>query len=1674
MATLFFIGVSSAQTRGDDYAMFYATPAGGTSNPGIFKTTVGAPNGGTKIAEIGNVAWRSMEWFNDGSENGVIYAITWNAGVCYLGTLDQTTGAFTIIGNSVDAKGLAVNPRTGIFYATASNEFGAIDIETGAFTKIANLPDYYTTTIAIDNDGICYAISTGSSNLAVIDLTTGEYTAVGPLGISPVFDQNISIDRETNELYWASRTNSGRTFYRINKSSGALTNLGVCAQDYQAFCIVGGIHPDAPAQVENLTLSPDISGALTATLSWTNPSLNSYGGTLSDLTAIKVYKNDEPTPIYTLSNPASGGAETYTVTVTSSELYTYTVVGENSAGAGRANSATAWIGEDLPAAPENMELIANGLSAQLSWTAPATGLHGGYFNAASLLYDVYRMPSNELVSGNLSGTAFTETITHSGAYSYRVVAKNLAGNGGEALSNVVKFCLTVSTFPWQEGFENNGTALPLCWEQEYVVGNTDWVVTGATIGSPNSASEGAYKLRMAGGGATKGHTTKLITPPMDLSVTGNPALKFWHAQRNWGGDQDVSRIYYKTSSSGNWVLLATYLTDVPNWTERIIELPEISSEFYIAFEASLNFGYGVMIDEVSIVDLQSFADAELVEITSPKAGYNENLTENEQIKVKIKNNGFDPLYGVKLRLEVNGTAVATETCTGFIEGWAEVEYSFSTTVNLSNEGEYTISVTVVANGDAVPENDSKTVKIINIVEDLLGFPLEEGFEGDDFPPAGWTIYDNDSNEEIWHEHLFTHSGKRSAVHWFNEPMQEGWLITPQMKLPNNMDALLEFWSFNYMPQKNYHSGIWISTTDASITSFTLLKQLSGDAEISAAWKKIVISLSEYAGQNVYIAFKYMGNEADSWYIDDVAIHLPGIDGAARSIAGAVAPMVGEPFLYKVVVENTGTEPITNYTVKLVDDDLNILAVETGFGIAQGESVQTGLVWAPETAGSLTLHAVLEVAGDINPVNNKSSAWTFTVAPNGGNLFEGKIGTDNRLSMLLPVNFSWKTCRTQSIYFDHEIIGRAGKIIQIQYFNDFVSEAGLKPIQIWMANTTVNSLEAWLPESEFTLVFNGEIYFPIGHNTIEIPLDMAFEYEGKNLVIMTNRPMDTEEYSMNDVFYNTVTNETRHRSRHYNSDTEEFNWTQPGVSVNWHPNIVLNMALGDLGSLSGIVSNGTTSVEGASVEIVGTNLKRKTGEEGNFSFAIMTTGEHQVKASKFGYQDVTVPITIAPNVNTTVELTLTPLPTFTMSGKVTGANSPEGLQNVTIKLTGYDHYTVVTDEAGNYSITNIYGNFTYQIQATIKGYETYSADIEVNTNTTHNIALVEIPYPVFNPVAEIVNNAAVIKWDAPQDPVTFRYDNGICTGQLGFQGAAPNGVMGSCHRENALLTKMSWYLTNEAGSHTEVNLFIFDLDAEGQPTSKILFSALDVPTKVLEWSEYEFPQLVAAPNGFFVAMSHNTTFLALGTTTQDDEYPFVKGVHFYNANYSEGEFATIESAGFTVNFMLRAEGYKAGKASVGKTKLAKGYAIYRLVDGAPETSWEELSGNSTETTYTDTEWNTLPEGAYRYAVKVVYSGGILSEASLSNIVIKKEPVPVKENPLQNVIVYSHRNVIYIKNDNNLPIKLIEIIDLAGRVIHCSTTTGVLTAIPLQAASGIYNVRLISPENTTSTTKLTIHY
>ncbi len=220
-------------------------------------------------------------------------------------------------------------------------------------------------------------------------------------------------------------------------------------------------------------------------------------------------------------------------------------------------------------------------------------------------------------------------------YFCKSFAENANGIGyGNELTFTTE-CSVLSDIPYIQNFET-AEDLPVCWSQQYISGeNINWTFGDNNYFNPYSGNNCAFLYDIS----TTEDKTMLILPIFNFSNFSDLNLSFWHIQPPTFSFQDELKVYYKSESFPEWIELAYYDEPVTSWTFRQIDLPNLSENYYIAFEGNAKAGKAVGIDEVKI-DLGNFMIEDtndgIVIIPNPGTG-------------NIKLEGID-IYPVKIEL----------------------------------------------------------------------------------------------------------------------------------------------------------------------------------------------------------------------------------------------------------------------------------------------------------------------------------------------------------------------------------------------------------------------------------------------------------------------------------------------------------------------------------------------------------------------------------------------------------------------------------------------------------------------------------------------------------------------------------------------------------------------------------------------------------------------------------------------------------------------------------------------------------------------------------------------------------------------------------------------------------------------------------------------------------------
>jgi hypothetical protein len=247
--------------------------------------------------------------------------------------------------------------------------------------------------------------------------------------------------------------------------------------------------------------------------------------------------------------------------------------------------------------------------------------------------------------------------------------------------------------------------------------------------------------------------------------------------------------------------------------------------------------------------------------------------------------------------------------------------------------------------------------------------LQQDFTDYTFPPTGWNVYNVDGGGATWVRDTGRfYSTPASALHNFScLGEQEGWLVTPQIAIPSAGFTTFSFFeNGNWTSDVEYH-GLMVSTGSAVPTDgdFVELAALSAPPEDAWTATPTLVDLSTYAGQSIYVAFKYTGNCADGWWIDDVTAYNVAAGKPISDVAIPVAVLPTTGNLPDLAKFESHRDADSGTLVDLQAVEITELTVDT-YGFVKGDLNQIQLAQDP-TNGS--------------PYDNLSQVW-YTVVPDG--------------------------------------------------------------------------------------------------------------------------------------------------------------------------------------------------------------------------------------------------------------------------------------------------------------------------------------------------------------------------------------------------------------------------------------------------------------------------------------------------------------------------------------------------------------------------------------------------------------------------------------------------------------------------------------------------------------------
>lgn len=923
--------------------------------------------------------------------------------------------------------------------------------------------------------------------------------------------------------------------------------------------------------------------------------------------------------------------------------------------------------------------------------------------------------------------------------------------------------------------------------------------------------------------------------------------------------------------------------------------------------------------------------------------------------------------------KANGNIIGTQL-TGMLNPADTVRVSIPWTP--AEIGEYTIEASIPEDEGAEPDNSLTFDTYVYAFDAFF-----EDFETGNFPPENWI------NGVYWGAGYYGFSGNSSAMSMVPAGFSDT-LITTRLNIAENASfsfyAVSSMWwpgNLNIL-WKEEGSSEWINVLNPAlnIMQFT----------------RYEVDMSAFAGQrgrigfrvNVSDPFAFSGQVTLDYILgQNVSVHFDDYDLKAKQFAGSTLYRIGESSGFTLTVLNNGIEtiPANDYRIKLMQGTENPFEVFSapGLDIASGEEHTFDLSHTFTEIGNYEIYAEIEFLQDQYPDNNHSSVKMLSGIPAESEVISvgETIGYTNYAG---PVDLSFNHSLYETLYLRDEI-AREGVLFGIAYDYSFKYSETDVPVRIWAGTTEMEELADWIPAGELELVFDGTLNFIIGEQTIYIPFQTPFNYSDntKNLVIMVEKIDDHTNINQNFSSYSGMVSSSKYTAGYTNPPDP---YSPPGGgSSNLNP--VIRFIFNDnLGSVAGLVSNGDGNpVEGAEVRIDQLNITTLTDVSGTYSLPYVPAGEYSATAEMFGYSNANELLSVTFGNTTTLNFTMSELALISISGQVTGIDNPGiGIENASIQLTGYANFSAISDASGNFTLSNVYSQNTYQISVMADGYATYSAPVNVAESNIDlgEIVLTEsmlIPYVV---LAQTSRETMNISWNQPTAAAqqVLIFEDGIH--EQGWAGETGEEVwLGNHIPFDTPVTvtgfDVYWAKYNVFSTVQPMRLDVFDENYNLVVSSGEFLSGMD------EWLHISIPNITLEGNHYAMIYWYGTpeqsTFLAWDSTNIVTELACYK--------YAGGDIALLSGiVGTAGNFLIRPH-VLTETVSQPSGRALTGYDIRfgQLTDISNAENWPVLNSTTLiETEYNDSNWPPAANNKYVYAVQAYYTTGE-SELSFSNVI-----------------------------------------------------------------------------------------
>ncbi len=1042
-------------------------------------------------------------------------------------------------------------------------------------------------------------------------------------------------------------------------------------------------------------------------------------------------------------------------------------------------------------------------------------------------------------------------------------------------------------------------------------------------------------------------------------------------------------------------------------------------------------------------------DAELVNVIPngymPVAG-------TRDVVVTVLNNGNYIIEDITVEWEVDGISQTNYQAIAInLEPGDEVDLTIGTYGFI--DGLNVLDCNVIISADEDLSNNSKTNYIaVNL--------LWESFELNVFPPEMWKAKDYPMRDNFWPPpHGEFYYSSQTDNNMFGEISDTLW--TPLLNISTGNS--INFWVNNSAYFTNDDKLIFKDGTTGDIFEI-------GDINSTLEqWDEVVMDISSAAGVN-YIGFVNNNNGSFGYssldkITSDASIYHFDYDLGVKSLQFDYLAKINESHSFNVDVRNYGVNQVqgSSYSVKIVDEEDNLIAEETGVTLLSWEEAVIEINYTFTEEEVQKVLAVITYTADQQTDNNTSVEYSIYSVP--ANIVLNDVGFPEVENPNIPFNTGGNTMSlgeddlSQHIYYQDEL-NMEGYLYGVTlYYHELFGVGQDLPLEVRLKETDLVDLTGgWIPQEEMQVVFSDTITVYPGHNSVYIPFIEPILITGTSNLAIQYYQYDPSWPATACRFLSTNDPSGPVRAIRL-SDVYDLEPNDPpnywGEHTDYTYTSFVFQPIDGGGIISGSVfDENNDTIQWATITVEGTSIVENTGETGIYTLPSLPYETYEVTASYLAYNDSTKVIELNQP-NETLDFHLTLLPVVSVTGDLVGSNDiTVPLEGVLVTLHDLLLQTTSTDATGMFEFETVYGNDEYEITFELHGYHNLMDSIFVVDNDINmgQVIMLEENISAYNIAVVPGTDQNIVLWEDPATSKNVKYQNDLGVESYSFTNEPYEDVwLGNrfTNFEPITITSVEILWDIYENAHDFVTIDI--LDDEGN----VLVSSEPIETFNDSLMTIDVPNITIDES--FYAMVHWKDNPESTDAITVDMSEYVPNTACIKYPGSAPELLSDFLGNPPASFFVRVQTLEENTSKQNREVLS--YNIYRgLADeiGNSET-WISLNDEPIYgTTYADFTWDNDPN-TFTYSIEAVYTD---ENAELTFSKFFSGTTNVSETTNESFSVYpnpasSSINIAGIKDTK------IDILNILGEVILTDNiVSGEIKLDISHLENGIYLIKIQS--------------